>query len=142
MRMQWVDELPGMPPQERRRLYKPREGSQDLHEHAAKLVEQPMRWAKYPRKFSARMAKTLAERISNGGLAAYRRDLGFEAVVRSGEIYVRHNPSLVDPGRQAFHAGYRKGVLDAVAKIRVHVSSLRDLMADIERAAPGPYKVP
>jgi hypothetical protein len=133
MNMQWVDELPGQPPAARRLAYKPREGSADLYEHAAELVRYPMRWARYPRHLSARQAKIVADRIGAGTVGAYNREMGFEAVLRSGEIYVRHNPAYVNPARVAFYDGYHKGVRETIEKVRAHLYTFRTGLAEIDR---------
>jgi hypothetical protein len=131
--MQWVEELPGRPPRERKQLYAPREETKDLHEHAAVLLKHPMRWAKYPRPLSERMARSVASRISEGGLAAYHPDKGFEAVRRGVDIYVRHNPDCADLLTLSYFKGYRAGVRDAVDKVRAGVWELRAVIAKIEK---------
>lgn len=132
-RIEWVDELPGRPPEPRRGFYTPRGDSQDLHDHAAALVKHPMRWAKYPRKVSVRQAYSITNALQEGVIAAYSPQLGFEAVRRGADIYVRHNPECVSPSQLAFFDGYRAGVRRTIETIRTEITNLRTLMAKLER---------
>lgn len=133
--VEWIDELPGQPIQRPRGFYTPRGDSQDLHDHAAELIKHPMRWSRYPRDTTGRRARTIANALQEGSVAAYSPRLGFEAVCRGKDIYVRHNPDCVAPSARAFLDGYRKGVRDTVDRVRDDVTRLRELLAEIESVA-------
>jgi hypothetical protein len=136
MEIKWVAELPGKPPQIRRpRSYTPREGSADLYEHAAALLENPMAWAEYPRELkSPRYAQKLCNALQEGTIAAYSPDLGFEAVYRSvtGKIYVRHNPEASSPTRVAFTQGVEHGRLKALEEVKKLNSDFHQSLIGLE----------
>lgn len=132
MKMHWVEELPGKPHQPRRGFYKPRESTRDLQEHAVELIRQPLRWAKYPRPLSRRMARSVACNIAEGALQAYNPDLGFETAVRGDELYVRHNPDIVSPIEVARREGYEAGVREALTKVRSGLYDFRVFMRRLE----------
>lgn len=134
--MEWVDELPGEPYEKlspQRKSYRPREQSQDLHDHAIQLIRNPMRWAKYPRPLkTADSAQRTANAVREGTLAAYSPKLGFQVASRHGACYIRYNPDAMDPHKVAWNEGYEKGRKDAMSEVATALWDFRAVLSKIE----------
>lgn len=135
MTVEWVDELPGRPYEATHRNprpNKPQDRSKDLWDHAAELMANPMRWARYPRPLTWSSATRLSDAIREGTIAAYRPDAGFQSASREGVCYVRYNPEAKNPYNVAYGQGYADGRKDAMSDVGVALWSFRRMVAGIE----------
>ncbi len=120
---EFLDELPGKSYEASiKNKNTARADSQDLYDHAAVLIRNPMKWSKYPRQVAS--SSVVYNNIRGGTCAAYDPELGFQVAIRKRVLYIRYNPEAVSPIRVAYQQGYDKGVFNTIKKFHPLVVAL------------------